>query len=282
MAPRSSTERSGHLSRIGYATPVIAFLIAIYWTPLTLLFSAFWNSSEQSQGLVIIPLAVVIAWLRRPSTAIPARCGGSGLTLTAAGCVLHLVGMLGAGVYVSGISFVVVLAGACWTLGGVTWLRAMALPLLLLAVSIPLPSMLYASLSMPLQLFASAIACRIADFLGVVVYREGNIIHLAGMSLGIWEACSGLNSLSALFAGAVLMGFLVCPLPRTRILVCLAAVPIAVFTNVARITGTAILSDWRPAYAVGFYHAFSGWLVFLFGAFALYGAATRLRRVSPE
>jgi exosortase len=260
--------------------PVIGFLIAIYWSPLAALFEEYWHSSEQSQGLVIIPLAIGIAWLRRGSLpAIPAGCEAGGLATTAFGCTLHLFGLMAAGNYVSGISLVVVLAGVLWTLGGIAWLRAMALPILLLAVAIPLPSLVYSSLSMPLQLFASATACRIADLLGVVVYREGNIIHLAGMSLGIWEACSGLSSLSSLFAGSVLMGFLISPVPRIRVLVCLAAIPIAVISNIVRVAGTAILSDWHPAYAVGFYHAFSGWLVFLIGAICLYAAAIGLRRV---
>jgi exosortase/archaeosortase family protein len=88
-----------------------------------------------------------------------------------------------------------------------------------------------------------------------------------------------LNSLSSLFAGSVLMGFLVSSVPRIRVMVCLAAIPIAVISNIVRVAGTAILSDWHPAYAVGFYHAFSGWLVFLVGAICLYAAAIGLRRV---
>jgi exosortase len=132
---------------------------------------------------------------------------------------------------------------------------------------------------MPLQLLASTIACQVADFLGIVVYREGNIIHLAGMSVGVWEACSGLNSLSALMAGAVLLGFLLCRRPLTRVALCAFAIPIAITANIARVTGTAVLSDWHPAYAIGFYHAFSGWLVFLAGATGLYIAALALRTV---
>ena len=281
MAPRPLTIKRPLLLRIGYIAPLVGLFLAIYSAPLAVLFKDSWDSAEQSQGLVIIPLAIVVAWIRRRSLSpIPETCDVGGLMLTAAGCALHLFGQLAVGFYVSGISFVVVAAGVLWTIGGIAWLRAMALPILLLAVAIPLPSLLYASLSMPLQLFATAIACRIAEFFGVVVYREGNIIHLADISLGIWEACSGLNSLSSLFAGAVLMGFLVCPLPRTRLMVCLAAIPIAIATNVVRITGTAILSDWRPAYAMGFYHAFSGWLVFGVGVLGLYAAAIGLRRVS--
>jgi exosortase len=174
---------------------------------------------------------------------------------------------------------VLVVAGIVWTFWGAARLRQLLLPLLLLATAIPMPSLVYASLSMPLQLLVSQIACQAADFLGIAVFREGNIIHLANTSMGVWEACSGLNSLSSLLAGAVLLGFVMCRLPLTRLLVFVAAVPIAVTANVARVAGTAILSDKHPAYAMGFYHAFSGWFVFAVGCVGLYGAAVGLRRL---
>jgi exosortase len=202
-----------------------------------------------------------------------------GLFLIAAGCAMHVFGQLAAGLYVSQLSFLLVLAGTIWTFWGVGRLRRLTLPILLLATAIPLPSLISTSLSLPLQLFASHIACRVADFAGVAVYREGNIIHLATISLGVWEACSGLTSLSALMVGAVLLGFILCRYPLTRVLVCIATIPIAIMINVARVTGTAILSDWRPAYAMGFYHAFSGWLVFLVGVASIYAVAIGLRRL---
>jgi exosortase len=280
MGPHSARINPSSLSRIGYIALIIILLIGIYGTTFVQLFRDWWNSTEQAQGLVIVPCAALMAWLRRRSLAAePAAGEWRGLWVAGAGCALHLLSLLAAGVYASQLSFVLVLAGVVWTLWGLRRLRLLALPMLLLAAAIPLPSLVYASLSMPLRLLASRIACGVADLAGIAVYREGNIIHLAGISLGVWEACSGLNSLSTLIVGAVLLGFLLCRLPLTRLLVCLAAIPIALMANIVRVTGTAILSDWRPAYAMGFYHAFSGWLLFMVGALGLYGAAIGLRRL---
>jgi exosortase len=265
--------------RIAYTIPLILLAVAIYGAAVVELLHE-WGSPDHSQGVVIVPFVAMVAWLRRRSlAAIPAACEPRGLVLVAAGCVLHLFGRLAAGLYASQLSVVVVLAGVVWTFWGFDRLRWAVLPLLLLMTAIPLPSLVYASLSMPLELLASGIACRMADLIGIAVYREGNIIHLAGMTIGVWEACSGLNSLSALMAGAVLFGFLLCRRTLTRLLVCTAAIPIAVMANIARVTGTAMLGDWHPAYAMGFYHAFSGWLVFLVGSTGLYGATISLRRL---
>ena len=63
---------------------------------------------------------------------------------------------------------------------------------------VPLPAIVFNALSGPLQLFASNVATALAQGLGVAVYRDGNIINLANISLGVDEACSGLNSLSSM------------------------------------------------------------------------------------
>ena len=156
---------SKYVCKIAYIALVVAVLAAIYSASLRDLFHEWWNFPEQSQGLVIVPVALMVAWLRRRSVrAIPATSQLRGLGLVGFACVLHLFGQVAAGLYMSQISFVVVLAGLVWTFLGIGRLRALALPLLLLAAAIPLPSLIYASLSMPLQLLASKAACGVADF----------------------------------------------------------------------------------------------------------------------
>jgi exosortase len=158
-------------------------------------------------------------------------------------------------------------------------LRTLAFPLLLLATMVPLPGILYNALAAPLQLLASDIAAQIAQAFGVSVFRDGNILELAGISLGVAEACSGLNSLSALVVGSVLLGYLVCEQLASRVLLFLLAAPLAVAVNIARVAGTALLADWNNAFALGFYHSFSGWMVFLVGFGLLYVSARILHAV---
>ncbi len=106
--------------------------------------------------------------------------------------------------------------------------------------------------------------------LGVSIFRDGNIIHLATTSLGVEEACSGLHSLPALVVGSLLLGFLANASILGRILLLVISIPLAIAVNVLRVTGTALLADYRPEFAMGFYHSFSGWLVFVLGFGALW------------
>jgi exosortase len=185
---------------------------------------------------------------------------------------------MGAEFFLMRLSFVVLLLGTAATFWGWRRLRTLALPFLLLATMVPLPALFYNAAATPLQLFASSIATEIAQTIGVTVYRDGNIIHLANISLGVEEACSGLNSLTALFVGAILVGYVNCRRNLTRLLLVLLSVPIAIAMNVLRVAGTAVIADYHEEFAMGFYHAFSGWVVFLLGFGTLYLSARILFR----
>jgi exosortase len=263
-----------------YAAPVAALIVQMHGKILMEMMVECWNSPALSQGVVIPPFALYVAWLRRGQLmSIEPRVDFRGIAAVAAGCVLFLLGKLGAEFFLSRVSFVIILAGITWTYWGAERTRVLALPFLLLATMVPLPLLVFATLSAPLQLFASDIASRAAELAGVTLFRDGNVLQLANISLGIEEACSGLTSLSSLMVAGVLFGFLVCRSTWMRTAIMLASVPVAILANIVRVAGTAILSDTEPELAMGFYHAFSGWLVFVGGAIALYTIAQGMRKL---
>jgi exosortase len=187
-----------------------------------------------------------------------------------------LTGKLGAEYFLTRISIVIILTGLVHTFWGKHRLHTLAFPLLLLATMVPLPVIVFNALAQPLQLFASQASARVAQSFGTSVYQDGNIIQLASTTLGVEEACSGLRSLAALIVMALLVGFLQCTRPVTRVILLAMSLPIAVLVNVIRVSGTAIMADHDPELAMGFYHTFSGWLVFLLGIFFVLGASRLL------
>jgi exosortase/archaeosortase family protein len=56
-----------------------------------------------------------------------------------------------------------------------------------------------------------------------------------------------------------------------RVVLGLASIPIAVTANSLRIVGTGLLVQyWDPDKAEGFFHAFSGWLIFVVSLLMLF------------
>jgi len=260
---------------------ILALIAFLFWDVLADMAHDWWTEPSLSQGLLLPPLALYIAWIHRKRTfAYAAQLDSRGLLVSAAGCFMFVLGKLASEDFTTRLSFVVLLAGLLWTFWGVPRLRTLVFPLLILACMVPLPVLLYNSLAAPLQLFSSDMASRIAQALGVSVFRDGNIIQLANTSLGVEEACSGLNSLSALIVGALLFGYLICTRLLTRTILVVAAIPLAILVNVVRVAGTALLADQHEEFAMGFYHSFSGWLVFVVGAGVLYLMGRALHAVA--
>ena len=87
----------------------------------------------------------------------------------------------------------------------------------------------------------------------------------------------------SLFTVAVIFGYFVERRTLRRTLLALASIPIAVAANVARIVGTGLcVQYWDPVKAMGFFHEFSGWLMFLVSMSCLYLIHKLLSRFVPE
>jgi exosortase len=253
---------------------ITALVLALFGSVLADMVVDWWTVPELSQGMLIPPLALYVAWLNRNEiTSLAPETSGLGILISALGCAVFLVGRLASEFFLTRMAFVIILTGLCCTFWGKPRTKRLAFPFLLLATMVPLPGLVYNSLAAPLQLLASDLATRIAQALGTSVYRDGNVIQLAGMSLGVAEACSGLNSLSALLVGSLIVGYLFCNSWISRTLLCLVSIPLAIGMNILRVAGTAVLADYNQNFALGFYHSFSGWLVFVAGLGLLYVAA---------
>jgi exosortase len=246
-------------------------LAALYYSVVPAMVAIWWNDPGYSHGLLIPPLALYFAWTRREEVlSQPAVSDGRGLWLTAAACLVYLLGKLGAEFFLMRVSMVLLLGGLVWTFWGARRLRTLAFPLVLLLTMVPLPAVLYNRLAAPLQLFASGVATWALQGIGIPVFQDGNIIHLSNASLGVAEACSGLRSISSLSVLALVLGYLLNARLGARATLFLLAIPTAIAVNVLRIVGTALVAERNLELAEGFYHSFSGWLVFLVGFGGLY------------
>lgn len=276
-----SSKRLAQIGALGWvqAAAVITLVFALYVRVIPDLAVEWWTEEASSYGMLVPPMALYLAYQRRAVT-LSRRIEPNlrGLWLIGLACVVLLAGQLAAEYYLSRISFVLLLAGLAWTFWGTARVRTLLFPFVLLATMVPLPSIVFTSVAAPLQLFASSVATNLAQLLGVSIYQDGNIIHLATTSLGVAEACSGLNSLSSLAVAALLLGYVERLGLAGRIGLFALSIPLAIGVNVIRVTGTAVLADYQPSLAVGFYHTFSGWLMFVLGFATLWLVAKLIGR----
>ena len=255
----------------------------VYWPVLVGLLGDWLHDDNYSHGLLIIPLAAYFAWERRDRVrSTPSAPALVGVAIVALGLAMLLAGELGAERFLTRISLLVVLAGGVVFLRGWGTMRVLWYPLAFLVLMIPVPAIIFNQVALPLQLLASNAGQAGLEAAGVPVLREGNVIVLANTSLEVAEACSGIRSLISLLTLGIVYGHFTDPRTGVRLLMALLTIPVAVLTNGATVAGTGIAAHYYGAdTAEGFFHTFSGWIVFLV-AFALLLALGRLLlRLAP-
>jgi exosortase len=251
---------------------LIGLLVAIYWGIIAKLVYDWYTQPDFSHGFLVPLFSAYLVWTKRETLRkTPVRQSWAGVPLIIAGIITLFLGVYGAELFLARLSLLMLLGGLIWTLTGRQMLRELRFPLLVLLLGIPWPKVIYNQITFPLQILASKLASAALPLFGVPVMRDGNIIQLPSMPLEVAEACSGIRSLMSLFTAAVFYGYFLEPKVNRRVILALAAIPIAVAANGARIVGTGLaVQYWDPEKALGFFHEFSGWLIFVFSLILLY------------
>jgi exosortase len=200
---------------------------------------------------------------------LPVRGSAWGLLLIGLALLVFLTGIMGAVNYLARFSVVILVPGVVLYLLGWRFARALLFPMIFLALMVPPPYFIWAQIATPLQEFAARTAEWSLFWLRVPVLRTGNVITLANTQLEVAEACSGLRSLMALFTTGIVFAYFFARTAPQQLLIVFASVPIAIFVNAARVTGTGWLAyHYGTRVATGYYHQLEGFGMFLV-AFAL-------------
>ncbi len=261
-----------------------ALLLWLYAVTLDHLARQWWHDPNFSHGFFVPVFSGFVLWQERQRLAwIRLRPSWWGLLFLGLGLVLLVVGQMGAELFLSRTSLLLVLGSLTVLFLGWSFFRAVLFPWAFLLLMIPIPAIVFNQITFPLQLLASQLASGVLSALGVPVLREGNVIVLSAMALEVAEACSGIRSLMSLATLAIIYGYLMERRIVTRVVLAVAALPIAVAANSLRIVGTGLLVQyWDPDKAEGFFHLFSGWLIFVVSLFMLYFLHLLIRFFWPE
>ena len=291
-------------NRLWRVLAVSAALVFTYATVLRKLGIDWWTDENYSHGL-LIPFVIGFILLSsrerfKQTPAQPSVFLGGAAVLCA--LVALWAGTAGAELFTQRVSLVLMLAGIVVYFWGFSILRLTLVPLLLLALAIPIPIIVWNKIAFPLQIFASRCAVWAMRLFDISVLRAGNVIELVPRGsvetkkLEVVEACSGIRSLMTLISLSVLFAYVTYPQAgsgsrpwwknygvwRSAALV-IAAVPIAILTNALRVSGTVVLAHYYgTGVADGFFHSFSGWVIYVSAAMLMFAVGWILDRFEPR
>jgi exosortase len=202
----------------------------------------FWDNPKYSHGWLVPVFTAILLWMRhQPFGPVTPGARWAGVGLLSAGLGMRCLATYYPSHVLEMDSFVPAVAGIFLLVGGWKTIRWAGPAIAFLIFMFPLPGFLDARLLAPLQKVATLSSTYLLQTMGIPSYSEGNRIVIGEVELGVVEACSGLRMLT-IFAALAVAITLVTERPLwERIVIILSAIPIALASNIIRITVTAIL-----------------------------------------
>jgi exosortase len=269
---------------IAAAAAITLAVVIVFWQVFVRLVDAWIVDGNYSHGFLIIPIALYFVWERRQKlAAAPLAPSVMGLVLLGGGIAVLLAGLWGSELFISRVALLPVVAGIVVFLFGWNHLRILAFPIGFLFLMIPIPAIIFNQIAFPLQMFASRVGEWAISAVGIPVLREGNVLILAHTTLEVAEACSGIRSLVSLITLGIVYGYFMDQRSWVRVLIVASAIPVAILANGARVAGTGMAAHWIGKEAAeGFFHEFSGWIVFLFAFVMILAIQKFIVKVAPK
>jgi exosortase D (VPLPA-CTERM-specific) len=255
--------------------------IGAYFTTITGLVHAWSTNEDYSYGFLIPLISAYLVWERRKELGfVTGSAEWTGLFPFLFFLAFGAYGILGSSPSAAQPSLPFVLLSIILLCFGWRTFKVLFFPALFLVFMIPLPNAIQTGIGVPLKLLSTKLGELFLRAVSIPVFVQGNVIDLGVTQLQVVDACSGLRYILPLLALGVLVAYFFEKTRWKQALLVVATIPVAVMTNGVRIGATGVLAQkYGPGAAEGFFHGFSGWLVFMFALVLIGGILLILKRV---
>ena len=265
----------------GIAFSAVAVLVSLAVTVLCALYGfggmfdrayvifAHAQEEDMSFGWFVPVFSLYVLWTKRTELSAAlrdSRFSWIGLLLSIPFLCLSLLGTRGVQLRLEQLGFIGLCFTVPWTFFGWRMAKLFLFPAAYLLFCIPLATFLD-FVTIQLRYLAGATSLAVLNGIGLEAVREGTAVISRGahpFAVDIAEPCSGLRSLFALMALTAGYAYFNQPTWFRRGLLFACSIPLAIAGNVARIVSICVIASCTdPQFATGFYHDYSGYIVFI-------------------
>lgn len=205
-----------------------------------------------------------------------------GLAVVALGLLLMLADSAIQTDLLSAVGLIVCLPGFALLLLGAHRTRALVVPWLITFLMLPIPKAFLSQIHLFLRRISTVGTSWVLDVMGIPHVAVGTRIDLVRGAVEVADACSGFSATYAAVTVALVLAYLTHS-NRRRFLLLAAAVPLAIFFNIVRVTGMVLIAHFH-----GFdlfdtwFHPFFGWMTFMGALVVLFALAGRPEEPQAE
>lgn len=236
---------------------------------------------DMSHGWLVPFVSLYVLWNERDqiikSVGSPVL---SGLPLLVFSCFVGFLGVRGVQVRLEIVGLIGVLLGLVWCVFGRKTMQKVLFPCLFLLFCLPLHTYLDL-ITIHLRMLAVSIAYWALEVLGVDAVRTGTMIcsESGKFAIDIADPCSGLRSLFALLALSTAYSYFAQSKWSRRSILIIISIPLSILGNSVRILSIVLVAaNFSNDFALGFYHDYSGYIVYFVAISLLVGCDKLLGR----
>jgi exosortase len=242
-----------------------------------------WSTEQGGHGPLVLATGIWALWRELNGSRVEQRPGklSVGLPLLALCMIVFVLARITGVLEVEAFSMYGAIVTGAYLLFGGALIRKIWFPLVYLAFALPPPDTVVAAVTQPIKIAISSWTVSLLSWLGYPIASSGVTIQIGQYELLVAAACAGLNSIVTLTALCLFYVYLRHRSdPVAFLVVALAAIPVAIISNFARVTVLVLITyHFGDAAAQGFIHDFAGLLMFaiaLLTIFAIDRAASPL------
>jgi exosortase len=267
MPQSAAIQNKLNLTTSAWPARMCLFVLAIvlgwsFWPTFAELCQKWLHDPQYSHGLLVPGFALYLLWTRRDMlTAVGPPQVAAGLSCLALAVACRIVSGIFCFEWIDAVALLPCLAGIALLLGGKPALKCAWPAIAFLYFMIPMPYRVETALSAPLQRLATLGSAFLLKSLGQPAIAEGNTIMMNEIKLGVVEACSGLRMLVTFFTFSTGVAIIIRKPWLEKMCIVLSAIPIALITNILRITVTGLMYQSNRQFAQMFFHDLAGWFM---------------------
>lgn len=268
---------------------IIWILVAILYSPIFYqLYRSRWHNIDYTHAYFILPISLWLAWrnlkgIVPDESANKGKLRGLSLFLLITGLLIFIFGWRQNYLFISTLSLIPVLYGLIIYLYGTQIAKTLSFPILYLLFMVPPPLGILDSITLPMRYGASVITEIILKSFHFPITREGLLLTLGGHEIFMGAPCSGFRSLITMFSLGLAYVYVSKSLLQKKVILVVSIVPLALFGNLVRILILCLVTYYfGDAVGQGFFHYFSGIVIFIITILGLIGVEIFLDKFMPE
>ena len=250
------------------------------------LYRTSWTESDYTHAYFIFPIFLWLVWRKRHTVKVILKELKPNKKIHSFFVLLFGVFMFTFGwrqdyVFITTLSLVPVLYGLVGFLYGQMVTKTLYFPIFYLILLVPLPTGIVDNLTLPLRFGVSIATDHILRLFSFPISREGLLLSIGNNELFMGQPCSGFRSIITLFSLELVYVYIIKGGLLKKIILVTSIVPVSIFGNLLRVIILCLITYYfGEETGQGFFHNFSGILIFIITILGLVGIEHLLKKNS--